>query len=78
MSADDGDTGRARRPAAPERRRYNRRSAEPEVAPPYFSAFDRIAKALEDIRDQLVSRQVVLPTEEDGVRPPVPRGGRHS
>lgn len=37
-----------------DRRRYNRRSS-PEVSPPYFETFDRIAAALESIRDELAA-----------------------
>jgi hypothetical protein len=58
---------------AGERRRYNRRSSDTQVTPPYFEAFERIAIALEGIRDQLAARQVVLPPESAPTRPPVAR-----
>jgi hypothetical protein len=39
----------ALRPTAGERRRYNRRRPESEPPPPYFSVFERMADALEEI-----------------------------
>ena len=38
--------------ATGERRRYNRRTTS-DVTPPYFETFERIAQALEGIRDEL-------------------------
>lgn len=78
MSVDDAEPERDERRARPDRRRYNRRSGDADVAPPYFAAFERIAQALEDIRDHLAQREVVLPAEPEEVRPPAPRGGRRS
>jgi hypothetical protein len=37
------------RPTGNERRRYNRRRPESEPPPPYFSVFERIADALEEV-----------------------------
>ncbi len=53
---EEADAGRA----TSERRRYNRRRAD-EVSPPYYEAFERMAVALEGIRQELSRRQVVLP-----------------
>ncbi len=39
---------------AGEKRRYNRRTTS-EVTPPYFETFERIAQALEGIRDELAN-----------------------
>lgn len=41
-----------RRGAPGERRRYNRRATS-DVTPPYFETFERIARALEGIREEL-------------------------
>lgn len=41
-----------RRGGTGERRRYNRRTTS-DVTPPYFETFERIASALEGIRDEL-------------------------
>ena len=61
MTGDQADAPGAS--SSGERRRYNRRTTE--VTPPYFDAFERIAVALEGIRDLLVSRAVVLPRDSD-------------
>ena len=45
-----------RRGSTAERRRYNRRTTS-DVTPPYFETFERIALALEGIRDELASGQ---------------------
>ncbi|MCW2601707.1 MAG: hypothetical protein JWM02_3536 [Frankiales bacterium] len=65
------------RPTAPdapsgsgERRRYNRRSAATEQSPPYFEIFERIAIALEGIKESLADQ----PPTTSGRRPsPPPR-----
>ena len=44
-----------RRGSTAERRRYNRRTTS-DVTPPYFETFERIAQALEGIRDELTQR----------------------
>jgi len=58
------------RPTGPEqrapgdRRKYNRRSSATELSPPYFEVFERIAVALEDIRDAVTGpRDVLLPAD---------------
>lgn len=57
------------RRATGERRRYNRRSVA-EASPPYYDTFERIAVALEGIRDALAERR--------DLRPPAPReSGAH-
>ena len=45
-----------RRSGTTEKRRYNRRTT-PDVSPPYFETFERIAQALEGIRDELAKGQ---------------------
>jgi hypothetical protein len=48
-----------------ERRTYNRRQAATPETPPYFSVFERIAVALENIAAELGSgKTVVLPRDE--------------
>ena len=44
-----------RRGSAAERRRYNRRTTS-DVTPPYFETFERIAVALEGIRNELARK----------------------
>jgi hypothetical protein len=60
---DDTRDGPPSRRTTPERRRYNRRApAADSTAPPYHETFERIAVALEGIRDQLAGAgTVVLP-----------------
>jgi hypothetical protein len=53
-----------------ERRTYTRRT--PQVTPPYFEVFERIAVALESIATAVGQRQVVLPSD-----PPRPRPSRN-
>lgn len=57
-----------------ERRRYNRRRPEDAVTPPYYEAFERIAVALEDIRDQLATRTQISLPKDPVTAPPPPRG----
>lgn len=55
-----------------ERRRYNRRTTS-DVTPPYFETFERIAQALEGIRDELARGQSTTePRPAPGA--PGPRG----
>lgn len=71
---DDGSADGGERRAG-ERRRYNRRRPEDAVTPPYYEAFERMAVALEGIREQLAGRtHISLPPDPAAV-PPSPRGG---
>ena len=73
MVDDDEAPGGSDRRAS-ERRRYNRRRPEDAATPPYYEAFERIALALEGIRDQLTVRtQINLPADPAGTAPR-PRG----
>ena len=73
MTDDAAADGAERR--AGERRRYNRRRPEDAVTPPYYEAFERMAVALEGIREQLAARtHISLPPDPTAV-PPSPRGG---
>lgn len=70
--ADEEQPAPHARRASGERRRYNRRTTA-EMTPPYFETFERIAHALEDIRDELARGR------DDGPRwsgpgTPAPRG----
>lgn len=60
-----------RRSGTGERRRYNRRTTS-DVTPPYFETFERIAQALEGIRDQLARGAAQEPVLRPGA--PSPRG----
>jgi hypothetical protein len=61
-----------RRSGTGERRRYNRRSTS-EVTPPYFETFERIADALEGIRDELAKGQATA-EPRSAAAAPAPRG----
>jgi hypothetical protein len=52
-----------------ERRRYNRRTTS-DVTPPYFETFERIANALEGIRDELAKGPSDSPGPGPGAPPP--------
>jgi hypothetical protein len=66
---DEGPPANERRTT--ERRRYQRRRTE-DITPPYYEAFERMAVALEGIREQLAGRsQIALPSDSTG--PPAPR-----
>lgn len=54
---EDRTTSLERRSGTGERRRYNRRTTS-DVTPPYFETFERIATALEGIRDELAGGAV--------------------
>lgn len=64
------------RRAQGERRRYNRRSADSPVSPPYYEAFDRIASALERIERLVAARLGEEPPEAAGGDPPDPAPDR--
>jgi hypothetical protein len=49
ISAETDMDDLAVRPSGGERRRYNRRRPDSEPPPPYFSVFERMADALEEI-----------------------------
>ena len=55
-----------RRSGTGERRRYNRRTSAADTPPPYYETFERIAVALEGIRDALGGRR-------SEPQPPAPR-----
>lgn len=60
-----------RRGGTGERRRYNRRTTS-EATPPYFETFERIANALEAIRDELAKGPADAAGPREGT--PYPRG----
>lgn len=62
-----------RRGGTGERRRYNRRTTS-DVTPPYFETFERIASALEGIRDELAQGRSGAPGPAPGA--PAPRGAQ--
>lgn len=61
-------TEERRTAGVPERRRYNRRVG-PDVSPPYYEVFDRIATALEGI-------QRAMSAQESGAATVVSTGAR--
>ncbi len=75
---DDDQQAEPSRRSGQDRRRYNRRTTSPEVAPPYYEAFERMAAALEGIRDQLARSEIVLPNGPERSPAPEPRSGSTS
>jgi hypothetical protein len=64
MTETDAQRSPTERRGPTERRKYNRRSSSSELSPPYFEAFERIAVALEEIRDTLRGpRELRLPAD---------------